>query len=74
MKKWKDQFYKYTRCDQLLNLYNDCLAEEPMPMTQKFRQDSIYTMNNWEKQLYEKLKLEKLKRQKFQQQEGNILE
>ena len=33
-----------------------------MPVTGKFRRDSIYTMNNWEKQLYEKLKLEKLKR------------
>ena len=30
IKDHKDEFYKYTRCNSLLNLYNDCLAEEPM--------------------------------------------
>ena len=61
VKKRKDQFYKYTRCDQLINLYNDCLAEEPMYIPRKFRQDSMYTMNDHEKKIYEKLNLEKLK-------------
>ena len=54
IKKCKDEFYKYTRCDNLLNLYNICLAEEPMYIPGKFRQDSIHTMNYREKQQYEK--------------------
>ena len=61
IKKRKDEFYKYTRCDRLINLYNDCLAEEPMYIPRKFRQDTIYTMNDHEKKIYEKLNLEKLK-------------
>ena len=61
IKKRKDEYYKYTRCDQLINLYNDCLAEELMYIPRKFRQDSTYVMNDQEKQLYEKLSLEKLK-------------
>ena len=61
IKKRKDEFYKYTRCNSLLNLCNDCLAEEPMYIPRKFRQHSIQTINDREKQLYEKLNLEKLK-------------
>ena len=48
IKKRKDEYYKYTRCDQLINLYNDCLAvflSEPMHIPRKFRQDSTYVMN-----------------------------
>ena len=51
IKKRKDEFYKCTRCDSLLNLYNDCLAEEPMYIPQKIRHDSIHTINDREKQL-----------------------
>ena len=61
IKKRKDEFYKYTRCDSLLNLHNDCLAEESIYIPRKFRQDPIHTINDWEKLLYEKLNLEKLK-------------
>ena len=61
IKKRKDEFYKYTRCDSLLNLHNDCLAEELIYIPRKFRQDPIHTINDWEKLLYEKLNLEKLK-------------
>ena len=58
IKNHKDEFHKYTRCDSLLNLYNDCLAEEPMCIPRKFRQDSIHMMNNREKLNFEKLKTE----------------
>lgn len=30
IKKLKDEFDKYIRCDQLLNLFKDCLAENPV--------------------------------------------
>ena len=30
IKKCKDEFYKCTRCNSLLNLYNNCSAEELM--------------------------------------------
>ena len=46
IEKCKDEFYRYTQYDSLLNLYNDCLAEELMYIPGKFRQDSIHTMND----------------------------
>ena len=61
MKKPKDELYKYTIWDSLLNLYNDCLAEEPMYIPRKLQQESIHMMNDREKQLYEKRNVEKLK-------------
>ena len=36
VKKHKYEFYKYARYDSLLNLYNDCLSEEPMYIPETF--------------------------------------
>ena len=53
--------FKYLRCDKQLLLYNEFLEEEPMYMHRKFRNDKVYTMNDQEKSIYNKLALEKLK-------------
>ena len=57
----KDVMSKYLRCNKQLLLYNECLEEEPMYMHRKLRNDKVYTMNDQEKNIYNKLALEKLK-------------
>ena len=39
LQKRKDFVYKFTRCERLLDLYGECLQEEPMYIPQKFRND-----------------------------------
>ena len=53
--------FKYLRCDKQILLCNECLEEEPMYIPRKFRNDKVYTMNDQEKNIYNKLALEKLK-------------
>ena len=47
------------RADRLLLLYNECLNQEPTYIPRKFRNDTVYTMNESEKQIYFKLYLNK---------------
>ena len=53
--------FKYLRCDKQILHYNKCLEEEPMYIPRKFWNDKTYTMNDQEKNTYNKLALEKLK-------------
>ena len=41
--------------------YNKCLEEEPMYKPRKFQNDKVYTINDQEKNVYNKLALKKLK-------------
>ena len=60
--KRKDVYYNFTRSDQLILLYNECLKEEePIYTPRKFCNDNIFTMNEQEKNIYFKLDLTKLK-------------
>ena len=52
--------FKFLRCDKQILLYNECLEEEPMYIPRKSRNDKVYTMNEQEKNIYNKLALEKL--------------
>ena len=61
LEKRKDVYYKFTRSDQLILLYNECLEEEPIYIPCKFRNDNTFTMNEQEKNIYIKLDLTKLK-------------
>ena len=61
LEKRKDVYYKFTRSDQLILLYNECLEEEPIYIPRKFRNDNTFTMNEQEKNIYFKLDLTKLK-------------
>ena len=61
LEKRKDIYYKFTRSDQLILLYNECLEEEPIYIPRKFRNDNTFTMNEQEKNIYIKLDLTKLK-------------
>ena len=61
LEKRKDVYYKFTRSDQLILLYNECLEEEPVYIPRKFRNDNTFTMNEKEKNIYLKLDLTKLK-------------
>ena len=60
--KRKDvMLFKYLRCDKIILLYSECLEEEPMCIPIKFRNDKVYTINDQEKNIYNKLALEKIK-------------
>ena len=37
LEKRKDVYYKFTRSDQLILLYNECLEEEPIYIPRKFQ-------------------------------------
>ena len=53
--------FKYPRCDKETLLYNEVLEEESMYISRKYRNGKVYTMNDEEKKIYNKLALEKLK-------------
>ena len=59
--KRKDVMLKYLRCDKQILLYNECLEQKAMYIPRKFRNGRVYTMNDQEKNIYNKLALEKLK-------------
>ena len=42
-------------------LYKECLEEEPIYIPRKFQNNKVYTMNDQENNIYNKLALEKLK-------------
>ena len=51
----------FTRSDQLILRYNECLEEELIYIRRRFRNDNTFTMNKQEKNIYFKLDLTKLK-------------
>ena len=61
LEKQKDVYYKFTRRDQLILLYNECLEQEPIYIPCKFRNGNTFTMNEKEKNISFKLELTKLK-------------
>ena len=58
---FRDIMYRYLRCDKQMLFYNKCLEEEPMYKPRKFQNDKVYTINDQEKNVYNKLALKKLK-------------
>ena len=61
--KRKDVTFKYVRCDKQILLYNEYLEEEPMYTPWQFQNDKVYTINDQEKNIYNKLALKKLKKE-----------
>ena len=58
---FRDVMFKYLRCDKQMLFYNECLEQKPMYKTRKFQNDKVYTINDQEKNVYNKLAFEKLK-------------
>ena len=54
------EYYKYTRCKNLLQLYNEGLQCEPMYIPRKFREDNIHVKSTAELSVINKLELRKL--------------
>ena len=48
LNKRKDFVYKFTRSERLLDLYGQCLQEEPMYIPRKFRNDKTYVTSDEE--------------------------
>ena len=38
-------FYKFTRCNMMLDLYTDCMKEEPLYIPRKFRNDKYHLLS-----------------------------
>ena len=53
-------YYKHERSDQLLELYNNCLAEEPIYIPRKFRNDKYHVNTKEEKHIVMKSNIQKL--------------
>ena len=69
LQKRKDFVYKFTRCEWLLDVYRECLQEEPMYIPRKFRNDKTYLISKEELNIVRKNDLKILKLRK-----NNLLE
>ena len=56
----ENNYWKFTRCDRLLNLYNDCLQCEPMYIPKQFRSDKYHVMSRQELNIVIKMGLKRL--------------
>ena len=56
----ESNYWKFTRCDRLLNLYNDCLQCEPMYIPKQFRSDKYHVMSRQELNIVIKMGLKRL--------------
>ena len=48
LKEREDIYDSFTRSDNLLNMYNDCMAEEPIYIPRKFRSDAFHVTSTAE--------------------------
>ena len=55
--------YRYTSCERLLDLYGECLQEEPMDIPRKFRNNKSYVTSQEELKLVRKNDLNNLQSQ-----------
>ena len=55
----EDYYYKYSRSEHLLDLYGQCLQEEPPYIPRKFRNDTYHTMSQQEKNVIAKSNLQR---------------
>ena len=55
-------YYKLTRCERLLDLYGECLQQEPLyiPKPRKFRNDKYHVMSTSEYACIQKFELQRL--------------
>ena len=60
LQKRKDFVHKFTRCERLLDLYGECLQEEPMHIPCKFRNDKAYVTSQEELNIVRKNDLNNL--------------
>ena len=44
--KRNHNYDRFTRCNRLILLYNECLTEEPLYIPKQFRNDNVFVMNS----------------------------
>ena len=68
--------YKFTNCERLLDLYGECLQEEPTYILRKFRNDKTYVTSQEELNVVRKNDLNNLQsdRETLNLTENNLLE
>jgi hypothetical protein len=57
----ENEYYKYARCENLLDLYAEGMQEEPIYIPKKFRNDKMHVMSPPELSVVEKLERNRLK-------------
>ena len=60
LKARESEYYKYARCQNLLDLYTTCMEEEPVYVPRKFRNDDLHVMSSSELTVVKKLELSRL--------------
>ena len=60
LKKREKEYYKFARCDHLLDLYSEYLNKEPKFIPRQFRKDNYFTLNNAEKEIIRNLGIKRL--------------
>ena len=59
LQQCEELYYKYARCEHLLDLYGECLEAEPEYIPRKFRNDSYHILSQEEKHIVNKSNLQK---------------
>ena len=59
LKERDNNFWKYSRCDRLLSLYNECLQAEPMYIPKEYRNDRYHVMSKQELNIVTKMDLKR---------------
>ena len=59
LKEREENLYKYTRCDRLIALFNECLQEEPMYIPKEFRMDRYHVKSTQELNIVTKMDLKR---------------
>ena len=55
------EYYRFSRCENLLNLYNECLEEDPPYVPKKFRSDNYHVKSEAELKIVDNIDLERFK-------------
>ena len=59
----EDAYWKFTRCERLLGLYNECMNSEPAYVPRKFRKDKFHVMSKEELDIVNKMELKEMQLQ-----------
>ena len=57
LKKREEEYYKYARCENLLNIYGQCMQMEPLYIPRQFRSDKFHVMSKEELHIITKMDL-----------------
>ena len=60
LKYREKEYYKFARCEHLLELYDEYMKKEPIFVPREFRKDNYFTLNDAEKEVIRNLGIKRL--------------